>query len=158
MRRLIIIAETKKKCELLQFALNTEQFEKIQLLDASYNSIPSVARTCADVCLRKGDEAKIVVAFNSYFTRRDLCDEKLATLRYLIRQHLSVGVFCFHPDMSTLLFYNDEFIDNLDDVQKFMETSSSKKLIIDSVPIQTIQKFLDDTELKDCVDEIFDKA
>jgi len=158
MRRLIIIAETKKMCELLQFVLNTEKFEKVQLLDASYNSIPSVARTCADVCLQNGDETKIVVAFNSYFTRRDLCDEKLATIRYLIRQHLSVGIFCFHPDMSTLLFYNDKFIDNLDDVQKFMKTSSVKKLIVDSVPIRTIQKFLYDTELKECVDEIFDKA
>lgn len=157
MKRLIIIAETKRECELLQAALNTEQFDKVQLMDSSYNSMPSVARTVGS-CMAENCEkdSKVVVAFNSYSTRRDLCDEKLDMLRYLVRQYLSVGIFCFHPDMSTLLFYDDGFIKGIDNPEYY--PSSVMKLTQDSVPIREIQKFLDNTEPTACVNEIFDKA
>jgi hypothetical protein len=107
-KKVYIITETQADGEVLKFILGLENNPDIEcrVFPTSYGSIPSTASTIDIIVRERYEDARIVVAFNSYFlkNKKILCEEKLETLRFIVGHSPYVALFCFHSTIEKSRF------------------------------------------------------
>lgn len=159
-KKVYIVTETQAEGEVLKFILGLENNPDIEckVFQTSYGSIPSTASTIDIVVRERYEDARIVVAYNSYFlkSKKELCNDKLITLRSIIRYSPYVALFCFHSTIENVLCFREGFIEDAikDKVMRDYLTEHLTELQnLDA--IKKIKAFIDSDDVPEkCINEI----
>ena len=159
-KKVYIITETQADGEVLKFILGLENNPDIEcrVFPTSYGNIPSTASTIDIIVRERYEDARIVVAFNSYFlkNKKILCEEKLDTLRFIVGHSPYVALFCFHSTIENVLCFREGFIEEAiqDKVMRDYLTEHIAELQnLDAM--KKIKTFIDSDDVPEkCINEI----
>ena len=109
-KALYLICEGKRDAEILHTLLDCKSFQKVyQLPSGGYGNLSSVARTIRLMRSPMESNDKIIIAFDADSLSEQVCNERIATMRYLTNADYDkrLGVFCFPPTIEHYLFHAD---------------------------------------------------
>lgn len=109
-KALYLICEGKTDAEILHTLLDCKSFQKVyQLPSGGYGNLSSVARTIRLMRSPMESNDKIIIAFDADSLSEQVCNERIATMRYLTNADYDkrLGVFCFPPTIEQYLFHSD---------------------------------------------------
>lgn len=109
-KALYLICEGKRDAEILHTLLDCKSFQKVyQLPSGGYGNLSSVARTIRLMRSPMESNDKIIIAFDADSLSEQVCNERIATMRYLTNADYDkrLGVFCFPPTIEQYLFHSD---------------------------------------------------
>lgn len=106
-RALYIIVEGQTDAQILHTLLECSNFENVyHIPTGGYSNLSSMVKTIR--LMRSPDEAndKILVVFDSDSEKKEVIEDRLATMRYLINADYDkrIKVFCFVPTIERYLF------------------------------------------------------
>ena len=105
-KALYIIVEGPTDARILHTLLNCTQYKKVYHIPAgSFGNLSSMATTIRLMQAPKAAD-KIVVAFDADSEKKDVINDRIATMRYLTGADYDnrIGVFCFVPTIEGALF------------------------------------------------------
>lgn len=108
-KALYIIVEGKTDAQILHTLLDCRQYEHVYHIPVGgYGNMSSTVTTIRLLKIYKPLADKILVVFDSDSTKKDVIEDRLATMRYLTNADFDdrIGVFCFVPDIEGALFPN----------------------------------------------------
>jgi len=106
-KSLYIIVEGQTDARILHTLLNCTRYKKVYHIPAGgFANLSSMATTIRLMQAPKEAANKIVVAFDADSEKKDVINDRIATMRYLTGADYDnrIGVFCFVPTIEVALF------------------------------------------------------
>ena len=106
-KSLYIIVEGQIDAKILHTLLNCTRYKKVYHIPAGgFANLSSMATTIRLMQAPKEAANKIVVAFDADSEKKDVINDRIATMRYLTGADYDnrIGVFCFVPTIDVALF------------------------------------------------------
>lgn len=106
-KALYIIVEGRTDAKILHTLLNCAQYKKVYHIPAGgFGNLSSMATTIRLMQAPKEAVDKIIVAFDADSEKKDVINDRIATMRYLTGADYDnrIGVFCFVPTIEEALF------------------------------------------------------
>lgn len=141
LKPIILIAESATDASVIASLVDTGNRILYMINAGGYHNISSVVRT---QYLMHGDSMGYIAVFDSDSENENVCQERLATVKYLSRAEMHpdrIGIFCFSPDIEHDLGLIKVNKNNKEELKQYLTNNLStikiNKVIVD------IQRFID---------------